>query len=144
LQWDISCMWADKTESVRQPTLPDAMNALWEVLSERQREVLPADDDPRLPVRYADHEWLDDATEEILHRVIWTVTTVFDNHWHMTIHYHPEDDARSRITMTLNIESHTIKVTTRAATLQDAARQVYRLAAPHCISHAQSRHDSSS
>lgn len=142
LQWSAIITWAYRAESVHnQPTLADALRVLWQTVERYHGIFLAPEDTTRAPSDYNDQEWLDIDTREILHRLILTTQTVFDNDWSLVIFYRPLETPQRRVQMRLLARENTVVVGGRGPSQIDATHAVFRHAAPVFAAHSGVKRD---
>lgn len=129
--WSASVSWADNRESVSDCfTLPIALQDLWMQLERHYRIFNTPADALRRPFGYKDDEWLDDATLDILHRLIHTTQSVFKDDWRILWIYQPSEIPEMRVQMRMLADSMSRHAGGRGANLLDAGRELFRNAAP--------------
>jgi hypothetical protein len=135
-RWSASVSWGGAGEQVeRMPTFAAALQALWREVDNHHEVFLSAAEAFRQPGGYQEHDWLDLPTQDILHRLMWTTRGVFLLDWALVIVYQPIADPLMRVQMRLLAQENTVQVGGRGSTLLDAARDLYRHAAPVYLRH---------
>jgi hypothetical protein len=138
--WSASVSWGQNYESVNDlDSLPSVLSELWKVVDHNHNIFDIPEEAARSPAGYESHNWVDVNVQEILHRLLWTTRMVFDDDWSMIIVYQPAEIPALRVQMRLLAQGNTLCVGGRGASLVDAARELYRHAAPHYFAHSQSR-----
>ncbi len=137
LQWSAVVTWADRAESAKnEPTLADVLRVLWQTVDRHHDIFLAPEDTTRSPSGYDDQEWLDIDTREILHRLILTTQTVFNEDWSLVIFYRPLETPQRRVQMRLLAQNNAVCVGGRGPSQIDATHAVFRHAAPVFASHS--------
>jgi hypothetical protein len=129
--WSAQVSWGTKTEQVEgAPTLQAALTLLWHEVERNHVIFISEEDTVRRPVGYSADEWIDSHSHDILWRVLETTQAVFGHDWQLVMIYQPTDTPHLRVQMRLLANNNTVTVGGRGPALIDAARDLYRNAAP--------------
>ncbi|MDX2075623.1 MAG: hypothetical protein SFZ02_04285 [bacterium] len=130
IAWGASVSWGGNQEIVRDShDLPSALRDLWLVV-ERNHHIFHSPVDAlRRPHGYKDHEWFDEHTLDILHRLIHTTQSVFREDWRILWVYQATETADMRVQMRMLAANMTRHASGRGASVLDAGREVFRNAA---------------
>lgn len=135
--WAASASWEANEEQVRDcPSLPNALRALWQQVSQNHLIFDSREAIAKRPANYADDEWLDKQTAQLLGRMLHVTRTAFGADWRLVLIYQPVEKPEFRFQARLLAAGDTVQVGGRGASLRDACRDVYRHAAPHYIAHS--------
>ncbi len=138
--WAASASWGASEEQVRDcPSLPNALRALWQQVSQNHLIFDSREAIAKRPANYADDEWLDKQTAQLLGRMLHVTRAAFEGDWRLILVYQPVEKPEFRFQARLLAASDTVQVSGRGASLRDACRDVYRRAAPHYIAHSGSQ-----
>lgn len=131
IAWRASLSWGGHHEMVSDyPSLPSALRELWLVVEKNHTIFRSPIDAIRRPYGYHDHEWFDEATLDILHRLIHTTQNVFKEDWRILWVYQPSEMPDVRVQMRMLAIQMTYQASGRGASLLDAGRELFRNAAP--------------
>lgn len=129
--WTGSLSWGINHEQFRDaPTLPNVLSELWEKVDRNHHIFLLPVDALRRPHGYKDHEWIDEATADVLHRLIHTTQMVFGTDWRILMVYQATENPELRVQMRLFGANMSRHAGGRGSSLLDAARELFRHAAP--------------
>lgn len=131
IAWSASLSWGKHREVVADyPNLPAVLRELWLVVEKNHTIFHSPVDSMRRPHGYKDHEWFDEATLDILHRLIHTTQNVFTDDWRILWVYQPSEMPDVRVQMRLFAINMIYQASGRGASLLDAGRELFRNAAP--------------
>lgn len=137
VRWAAAVSWGSVAESIDgQSSLGQALDTLWQKVNSQHTIFQNPDDAIRSPSDYDDFSWLDMNTQEILHRIMWTSQTVFPGNWLLLILYRPTEDPQTRVQMRLLVNSGQVSIGGRGPAVLDAARSLFRKAAPVYAAHS--------
>ena len=111
-------------------SLGGALSHLWDQVSWKHQIFLHEEDATRQPTGYDELDWLDMSTNDVLHRLLWTIKAAFRSDWSLMIVYQPREESTLRIQMRLLADANRMQVGSRGPSLIAAARQLFRNAAP--------------
>lgn len=135
VRWMASVSWGQTQETVEAAeSLPAALTQLWQQVERFHTVFHDPEEAIRKPEGYAPYEWLDVNTQDILHRLIWTTQTVFNEAWHIVILYQPTEISHTRVQIRLLALNSTVSAGGRGPSLLEAARDVFRKAVPVFVS----------
>ncbi len=128
--WGASVAWGANQEKIaNSQDLPSALRDLW-LQVERNYTIFHSPVDAlRRPHGYKDHEWFDEFTLDILHRLIHTTQNVFADDWRILWVYQPAEKPELRVQMRMLAVNMTRHASGRGASLLDAGRDLFRNAA---------------
>jgi hypothetical protein len=139
ISWVATLSWGQNRETVAGvESLAAAFRQLWLEVDRHHVIFEDPQDAIRAPGGYEDHEWLEVSAQEILHRILWTSRIVFDRDWSLIVVYQPSDIPAMRVQMRLLARENSVYVGGRGPSLLDAARTLYRNAAPVYLAHVDS------
>jgi hypothetical protein len=128
-RWSGTVSWAQVGETIRDAeTLADLLRLLWLEVDRNHLIFDSQEDANRRPLGYKDNEWLDLTTQNILHRLLWTVQSAFDDDWRVVIVYQPAEIPAQRVQTRLISTKH--QVGGRGASMAEALRDCFRNAVP--------------
>ena len=129
--WAGRATWGlNMEEYVDAPGLPVVLAKLWRRIEHYHTIFERPEDKVRRPVGYIKTEWIDLPTQDILHRLLWTVRLALLDDWTIMIVYQAIDDPTMRVHMRLMSQSKQVAVGGRGPSLLEAARDLFRNAAP--------------
>lgn len=129
--WAASLTWGAHREAIEDyPSLPSVLRELWLIVERNHAIFRSPIDAMRRPYGYHDHEWFDEATLDILLRLIHTTHDVFGGDWRILWAYQPSEMPDVRVQMRLLAIHMTYRVSSHGASLLDAGRDLFRNAAP--------------
>lgn len=130
-RWSANVSWGKKQEAVQdQLTLGEALNQLWQKVERNHYIFISEEDTVRRPSGYEPDEWIDGHTLDMLTRMIETTEVAFPQDWRIIMTYQPVDMPEMRVQMRLLAKGNSITIGGRGPALLDAARELYRNAAP--------------
>ena len=134
---DHQVLWAGRVawgpvveEYVDAPGLPAVLGRLWQQVEHYHTVFDTPEDKVRRPVGYIRTQWIDLPTQDVLHRILWTVRLAFLDDWCMMVVYQTLEDPSMRVQMRLMGKENTVIVGGRGPSLLEAARDLFRNAAP--------------
>ncbi|MFW5748272.1 MAG: hypothetical protein ACOCYT_01525 [Chloroflexota bacterium] len=131
VRWSGVVSWGAVDEIVDDTdSLADVLARLWEQVEQRVSVFENSDDAYRQPAGYAPTEWLDIPTQDVIHRLLWTTQTAFGSDWLLVIVYNPVEHPGMRVQVRLITRESGHRVGGRGPNLLDAARALFRHAAP--------------
>ncbi|MDX1992313.1 MAG: hypothetical protein SF029_07990 [bacterium] len=131
IRWSGKVSWGTKAEQIEgAPTLQAALTLLWQEVERNHMIFISEEDTVRRPAGYSADEWVDAHTHELLWRVLETTQAVFGQDWQLVIIYQPTDTPHLRVQLRLLANNNAVTVGGRGPALIDAARDLYRNAAP--------------
>lgn len=131
LVWSAAVMWGQRCERVTQAeSISGALAALWQTVDRYHRVFVSPADAVRAPAGYADGQWFDASTLDVMRRVLWLIGSVFGQDWLAVLVYRPAETPARRVQMRLVAGSESLRVGGYGPTLLDALRDVFRRAAP--------------
>ena len=138
VSWTASASWANSRESASDSeSISGALSGLWASIERNLPDFIDSLNVERLPVGFADHEWLDAPTQDILHRLVWTTRIVFLSDWSLVIVYRPTENPSTRVHMRLLARSNQVHIGARGPGLLETARDLYRNAAPILLDYSE-------
>ena len=127
IAWGAQASWAQHKEQVwDKPSLARALAELWYVVDNHHIIFDNQLDAARSPVDYADDEWLDQPTEDILFRLIETTLNVFGGDWQLGIVYQPVDNPDTRVQARLVARDGEVQVGGRGPSVNEACHDLFR------------------
>jgi hypothetical protein len=136
--WSASLYWESKAEAVHnEETIAGAMRALWLKVEAHHKLFKSLDAAVRRPVNYADSQWLDEATQDALDRLLQMVEAVSDSGWRLAITYQAVDNPDVRVCISLYAQDGTLQTEASGPSLRDACQNMYRSAARYFRRRAQ-------
>ncbi len=132
VRWQGTVSWGGNSETVKDlASLPDALRALWLEVDRYHHifNVAANDEKASRPAGFADTEWLDLSTQDVLHRLLWMVATAFKDTWRLVLVYQPAEVPRERVQMRLTLADGA-SAGGRGANLIEALRDGFRNAIP--------------
>ncbi len=128
--WSAALYWGENNEAIHaEDTLADALRGLWFKVEAHHRIFNTLEDAARRPVNYAEGDWLDDATQSALDRLLQVTAATFSSGWRVIITYQPVDNPDMRVQAGLYKDDGTIQVEGQGPSLRDACQMLYRSAA---------------
>ncbi len=125
--WSASLYWDSQAEAVHnEDTVAGALRALWLKIEAHHKLFKTLDAAVRRPVDYADEEWLDEATQLALDRVLQVVAAASDSGWRLAMTYQPVDNPDERMCVSLYAQDGTPQAEARGSSLRDACQNLYR------------------
>jgi len=135
--WAGRAAWGPVVEEyVDAPGLPIVLSKLWRRVEHFHTVFETPADMVRRPVGYIKTEWVDLPTQDILHRILWTVRLAFLEDWYMMIVYQAVENPAMRVHMRLISRSNQVVVGGRGPSLLEAGRDLFRNAAPVFTRHS--------
>jgi hypothetical protein len=130
--WSASLYWDSKAEAVHnEDTIAGALRTLWLKVEAHHRLFKSLDAAIRRPVDYADAEWLDEATQSALDRLIQMVSASSDSGWRLAMTYQAVDNPDVRVCIGLYAQDGTPQAEANGSSLRDACQNMYRGAASY-------------
>jgi hypothetical protein len=130
--WQGTVSWGTNSESVTdQPSLSEALRMLW-LEVDRYHQIFGSateDEQDSRPSGFADTEWLDLSTQDVLHRLLWMISTAFKADWRLVLVYQPAEVPAERVQMRLALPTGT-SAGGRGGNLIEALRDGFRNAIP--------------
>lgn len=131
IRWAASVTWGSQDEAVRdQLSLGAALTNLWHEVEQHHRIFHYPEDAMRRPYGYEETEWLDIATHDVLHRLLWTIQTVYNRDWLLISVYHPTEAPAMRVQARLIAPAANQRIGGRGPSMGDALHDLFRNAAP--------------
>lgn len=142
VHWQGVVSWGTSSESVtKQASLADVLRLLWGQVEQYHHKFDFSEIQHSLPTGYDQNEWLDLPTQDILHRLLWMITTSFDEQdWRLVIVYHPAEKPHYRVKTRLLLPQGAY-VGGRGANCVEALRDCFRNAIPVFSQHVQNLDD---
>ncbi|MDZ4670048.1 MAG: hypothetical protein SH821_04185 [Phototrophicales bacterium] len=130
IAWRASVSWGGNEEAIQDSSaLPNVLRDLW-VLVERNHQIFHSLVDAlRRPQGYKDHEWFDELTLDILHRLTYTTQSVFKDDWRILWVYQASEIPEIRVQMRMLAANMTRHASGHGASVLDAGRELFRNAA---------------
>ena len=130
VKWAGWVSWAGLSEGIQDAdTLPALLRLLWLELDRHHVIFEHPEEAAYCPSGYADTEWIDLTTQDVLHRLIWTVSAVFEQ-WRLVIVYQPTQVPAQRVQARLNLPEPHPQTGGRGANFAEALRDCFRNAVP--------------
>jgi hypothetical protein len=137
IQWSVSVSWAHEQEIVRdRESVGVALTDMWLEIERNHRIFASKEEAIKQPAGYAEAEWFDVPTYEILQRIVWTTQNVFAHDWLLIVVYQPVESPGTRVQMRLLANNNQMRVGSRGASVLEAGRDLFRNAAPMYAAHA--------
>lgn len=131
VQWAAEVTWARVVETVIEAeSLEGALHALWQKVAHDHDIFLDEKAAQRRPEGYAPGQWVDATTGHILQRLIDTLQAVFLDDWRVVAIYQPTEVPHLRVQMRLMARHGVFTMGGRGPSFLEAARDLYRHAAP--------------
>src|SRR5262245_22969931 len=128
--WAAAASWGQNQEQVTDlSTLAAALRELWRVVDQHHIIFHTELDSIRRPADYADDDWLDTKTSDILDRLVRVTHSVFKHDWSLNIVYQAVDNPSVRVQARLLARSNSVQVGGRGGSVHDACSDLYRNAA---------------
>jgi hypothetical protein len=125
LAWSALAEWGQNHEEVvEQGAIGDALRELWAVISRKHIIFASREALARKPAGYADDEWLDAETDQLLRRMLDAARLVYKTEWRLKLSYQSSELPNARFQADLH--SPTGVLTGRSGTLREACREIYR------------------
>lgn len=133
--WSASLYWGENVEAIHAAeSLGDALRGLWFKVEAHHKIFKTLAAAARRPVNYAENEWLDDATQIALDRLLQVTAAAFITGWRIIITYQPVDNPDMRVQAGLYKDDGTVQVEGQGPSLRDACQVLYRSAARYYTS----------
>lgn len=128
LTWSGAISWGKTLERVIDcASLSATLDGLWSEVSRSHHIFETLEDAARAPAGYDDGEWLDLPSQDILHRLTWSLHNLYKgDEWRLVIVYHPTEVAELRVQTRVLAPGKGIQVGGRGASLLNAARDLFR------------------
>ncbi len=137
ISWSATLTWSRYLEQINGArSLADALNQLWAIVTEHHRIFLRETDSYRQPSDYPEEAWLDIPTQDMLHRLLWTISTALKTGWSLIVVYQPSEIPSLRVQMRLLVAEDSHPLGGRGKTLLEASRVLFRNAAPVFARHS--------
>ncbi len=129
--WAATFSWSQHQESVRdRVSLGDVLTSLWQQIETYHPSLMEAPDaKTRRPIGYADEEWLDQPTFDVVSRLVGVTETAFHGQWQLVIVYRAVEKPEDRVQTRLIAQNGETTVGGRGPTLRDACRALFTTAA---------------
>lgn len=126
VSWAATLSWQDQQETVRdQISLADTLSNLWMRVDQFSGLTFGSDALARIPAKYGEEEWLDQASYTALSMLVNTTDTFFSGDWSIVIVYRPIEVSEKRLTARLIAQEISVNRGASAATLRDVCRTLY-------------------
>jgi hypothetical protein len=139
LAWSATISWGSTLERVLDcAALSAALDSLWGEVTRSHRIFETLEDAARSPAGYDDGEWFDLPTQDILHRLTWSLHNLFKgDEWRLVIVYHPTEVAELRVQTRVLAPVKGVQVGGRGASLLNATRDLFRNLAARYDDHSE-------
>ena len=128
--WGATASWAKEGVNVRDlPSIGMVMRELWQEFASRYNILSSLESLARSPADYADDEWTDASTQDILDRLMQVTVHVFQTDWAFIAIYQPIEQPDTRVQTTLMAKGGNVRIKGRGPSLDDACRDLFRSAA---------------
>ncbi len=128
--WAATASWGTESVSVRDlPSLEVALSDLWRAFESQYNILKTLEAFVRPPADYADDQWLDPATQNVLDRLMQVTWFVFKADWAFAAFYQPIEQTETRVQTLLMAMNNTVRIKGHGATMEDACRDLFLNAA---------------
>lgn len=136
VQWGGMVSWGTASESVdKQSSIADVLRLLWGRVEQYHHKFDLTEVEHCFPIGYDYSQWLDLPTQDVLHRLLWTIATAFDGKdWRLVLVYHPAEKPNYRVKTRLLLPQGTY-IGGRGANCVEALRDCFRNAIPAFSEH---------
>lgn len=130
--WGALASWAQFSEVVAdQPSFASALRGLWRVVDQHHTLFKSMEAANRRPVSYADDQWLDAETSDMLDRLLHVAMKAFGDDWRLVLVYQPIANPTARVQARFIARGETVNAGGRGGSLREACQGLYRNAASY-------------
>jgi hypothetical protein len=132
IRWRAAASWGQFQEEVADhSSIAHVLRELWREVDRHHMLFKSMESASRRPINYADDQWLDTDTNDMLNRLLHASTRAFRGDWRLMLVYQPVANPNARVQARLIARGDSINAGGRGGSLREACQTLYRNAASY-------------